>query len=638
MKGLVSRMLRNAALGQENGKGEDGLFPEEEDNLARSTKKAKVYDLEGESQETLVMETTFSQNEVIGEEEAEPARRNSNEVNMAEADIHKQRREDDEDDSASETESSEGEAGLGIEVDHSNPLCPEITISGKECKRACKPWRNFVIVKVLEKTSSGDDVPMAHGDKVPDQKGNAAGQEEDEEKDCGVEMQSEVQVNPQIEEEVQVGKVDKSAGEGPKSFTKLRAMARQSIGPDPTTNIEAHSLVQQEDQQKDQMVQYESSRDMSPNCHLRSPIAHLRNPGFQPKPTTPSNLVVDLEVCNHRPPDGTSSRNQDSPCVPSESGPPLKGKEAIMSVIKTGNVKGIRYVWNFIDQGWRWNIGQGISVKLWLDPWMHPGVKLKDLVVQTIPSHLINDTVVDMCLEDGAWDFFKFSHLLLPEVVYDIQGRMGSHAALGDDIPIWDLNQNGSFSVKLAYKLVNEDIGEDHRCWRLIWNLDIPQRTKVFLWLLLKGGLRTNSYLSDIGICPSSTCDRCQHHPETPIHALRECQFAKDVWSNLDVVKFNPAFFTMDLGQWIISNLEKKTTWRDNLAWGSTFSIVIWLIWLDRNECLFSHENGFAGGLWWVLQGFLRNMAIREANRSGDALAKLALHHPMGLYLLNHPL
>ncbi|KAJ1401402.1 Ribonuclease H domain [Sesbania bispinosa] len=47
----------------------------------------------------------------------------------------------------------------------------------------------------------------------------------------------------------------------------------------------------------------------------------------------------------------------------------------------------------------------------------------------------------------------------------------------------------------------------------------------------------------------------------------------------------------MDLRQWIISNLEKKSSWKDNLSWGTTFAIAIWLIWLDINECVFSQKN-----------------------------------------------
>ncbi|KAJ1401400.1 hypothetical protein SESBI_28776 [Sesbania bispinosa] len=166
-------MLRNAALGQENEKSKDDLFSEEEDNLARSIKKAKVDDLKGESQVTIVMETALTPFIVNGEEEVEPVRKSSKKVSMAEAESPKAGKEssfsykdaimggngvdsessseDDDEESVSDTGSSEGEAGIGVGVDHSDPLCPEITISYKEWKRACKPWRNSVIVKVLGK-------------------------------------------------------------------------------------------------------------------------------------------------------------------------------------------------------------------------------------------------------------------------------------------------------------------------------------------------------------------------------------------------------------------------------------------------------------------------------------------------------
>ncbi|KAJ1401054.1 Reverse transcriptase zinc-binding domain [Sesbania bispinosa] len=233
---------------------------------------------------------------------------------------------------------------------------------------------------------------------------------------------------------------------------------------------------------------------------------------------------------------------------------------------------------------------------------MHPNLSLKDLVIQPIPPHLFDATVANMSFEDGTWDFAKFSYLLPPEVIYEIQGRMGAHAALGADVPIWDLNQNDTFSVRTAYKLINKDRGQENRCWRVIWDQDIPQRTKVFLWLLFKGGLRTKAYLFDRGICTSSSCDRCQQNTETTLHALRDCSLSRDVWSFMQANNFNPHFASMDLNHWLMSNLEQNTVWKNGLSWGSTFALVIW-----------------------------------EANSSADALAKLALEYPIGLFLHSQP-
>ncbi|KAJ1401401.1 bifunctional metallophosphatase/5-nucleotidase [Sesbania bispinosa] len=210
------------------------------------------------------------------------------------------------------------------------------------------PWRRVIGLRTklamlqVRKRYGGDrfrhPMIMGHGWNDGGSHFNALLCAQEEEKDYGAEVQTEVQVNPKNENEVQLGWVassDKPSGEGPKSVTKLRALACQSIRPKPIATKEAHSPVQQ----KDKMVQDESNQDMAPSRHLRLPVVHHRTPGIQPKPTTLANLVVDLEICNYRAPDGTSSKNQGPLCIPNTLNPPIKGKEEVNSITHAGIVR-----------------------------------------------------------------------------------------------------------------------------------------------------------------------------------------------------------------------------------------------------------------------------------------------------------
>jgi hypothetical protein len=52
------------------------------------------------------------------------------------------------------------------------------------------------------------------------------------------------------------------------------------------------------------------------------------------------------------------------------------------------------------------------------------------------------------------------------------------------DAFIWNLNNNGLFSVKFMYKyLVNNGIKVTHK----IWHMKVPLKIKIFLWFLKKG-------------------------------------------------------------------------------------------------------------------------------------------------------
>lgn len=57
----------------------------------------------------------------------------------------------------------------------------------------------------------------------------------------------------------------------------------------------------------------------------------------------------------------------------------------------------------------------------------------------------------------------------------------------------WRGTSNGWFSVKLAYKLTIEDsVSEPAALWNFLWRLCLPQRVKMFVWIVLKEKIITN--------------------------------------------------------------------------------------------------------------------------------------------------
>ena len=73
----------------------------------------------------------------------------------------------------------------------------------------------------------------------------------------------------------------------------------------------------------------------------------------------------------------------------------------------------------------------------------------------------------------------------------------------------WRLDRSGQFSVKSAYNFLVDIAPQDSRCWQDIWNIKIPQRCKLQMWVILHNRLITNAALYDRHMDPDGLCETC---------------------------------------------------------------------------------------------------------------------------------
>ena len=103
-------------------------------------------------------------------------------------------------------------------------------------------------------------------------------------------------------------------------------------------------------------------------------------------------------------------------------------------------------------------------------------------------------------------------------------------------------HKKGLFTVKSAYKVAKEvlhggNLAESSRgcvgkeVWAALWKLRIPNKIKVFGWRACNDILPTKQNLSKRKINEDEMCRICMRFPESVIHALWECEAAKDVWA-----------------------------------------------------------------------------------------------------------
>jgi ribonuclease HI len=112
---------------------------------------------------------------------------------------------------------------------------------------------------------------------------------------------------------------------------------------------------------------------------------------------------------------------------------------------------------------------------------------------------------------------------------------------LQKDVLIWRGTATGEFSVRSAYHLAKElqdaMSGESSmsssvsEIWRIMWQLQIPNAVKMFLWKACHNLLPTKDNLLKRGVVQESLCPICGLETESITHILWSCSSAMDVWS-----------------------------------------------------------------------------------------------------------
>lgn len=103
----------------------------------------------------------------------------------------------------------------------------------------------------------------------------------------------------------------------------------------------------------------------------------------------------------------------------------------------------------------------------------------------------------------------------------------------GLDIRCESSEPAGNCSLKAIYKSLRPIRVGPQYLWANIWKLQLPPKIKMFLWLLLSGGLplraTLNTYLPQISLLYVL----CRMESETSNHLFATCPFISDIWNSL---------------------------------------------------------------------------------------------------------
>ncbi|KAK7259832.1 hypothetical protein RIF29_25447 [Crotalaria pallida] len=268
-----------------------------------------------------------------------------------------------------------------------------------------------------------------------------------------------------------------------------------------------------------------------------------------------------------------------------------------------------------------WSVGNGQTVRVWGDNWIHEIGKL-DPMTNAIPDSMLDWKVCDLVDENGQWNWARIHGLLPARAIDCLRNIPPPSSNSGDDRMIWPSNKFGSFTVASAYAKINDwDHVEGDPLWQRVWKIQGPERVRMFAWQVVHGRLLTNSRKSRWGL-GSPSCLACLGVDEDILHVLRDCPKAKAVWLGLVKPVFRGPFFLSNFSNWITINLYQELGRHGKGQWSSTWATACASLWFWRNSEV--HDRNFIRppNAWWQI--LLRVQNYRAARSKPPSLEQNA--------------
>ena len=125
-----------------------------------------------------------------------------------------------------------------------------------------------------------------------------------------------------------------------------------------------------------------------------------------------------------------------------------------------------------------------------------------------------------------------------------------------------------------------------------IWKTISILKVKCFLWQCYHNGIPVQATLAYRGMDISPSCLICNDAPETIIHVLRDCPFAKWFWNSFPQPMQASLFYGSRLADWMRLNCRStKVSLCSGINWGVVFPFGIWGLWLYGNSIIFDRER-----------------------------------------------
>eukprot|EP00253_Pinus_taeda_P006333 PITA_06333 len=166
-------------------------------------------------------------------------------------------------------------------------------------------------------------------------------------------------------------------------------------------------------------------------------------------------------------------------------------------------------------------------------------------------------------------------------------------ARTGKDIIRWGKSMKGSFTVKEAYYLADQqEVTERNQNWKGIWGKNWWPKITIFSWLVAKHKILTWYKLQKKGFSGHSRCHLCNRETKMQDHLLINCGYARNLWREVGRIFRKPEKYPKETNkvifQWQKEKFQCKVVRR---ACDLIASFVIWMAWKERNRRIFQNKS-----------------------------------------------
>jgi hypothetical protein len=162
------------------------------------------------------------------------------------------------------------------------------------------------------------------------------------------------------------------------------------------------------------------------------------------------------------------------------------------------------------------------------------------------------------------------------------------------DALIWVYEKSGTYSSHSFYVVISYR-GVTPMYIPSIWNIKVPPKIQLFLWLLSHNKLVTVDNLNRKGMSKPEECCFC-NEKETIKHLFFECVVAKTIW------RYTSEFVGWEIGVDYFS-VASKWIHKEKFYSANVISYaVLKAIWLTRNDFVFNKQD------WRDVKGVLRKI------------------------------
>ncbi|XP_062099843.1 uncharacterized protein LOC133805695 [Humulus lupulus] len=241
---------------------------------------------------------------------------------------------------------------------------------------------------------------------------------------------------------------------------------------------------------------------------------------------------------------------------------------------------------NLVAKGARWSIGSSKRISILHDPWLPD-----ESSPCVIPDHpgLIDKKVCSLVRVDRKeWDLEVISDMFVRRDI-DLILSIPLSDDFDGDAWQWSKETSGSYSVRSAYKLIQETNGrwavsDSLGFWRKLWNLKIPPKDKNILWRATVGCLPTSMQLHSRHVDVPLLCFVCNSRMESILHALVTCNFARGCWARAKVGVLAGPF--TEFGDWLEEVFSKG-----NFEITAEARVLCWEMWKARNNLVWNQKR-----------------------------------------------